>query len=154
MGFQFFKNNLIQITSLQLVYVLVLIAITSFAISFGIQLRIDAYNWSNGIHHDDLFSAYRRGRIIEREGILTFYDHVADPGSNLDSYGIDYTPLRATVIGQWVRWYETNHQGERWTDTYDNTWPLLAINMIAELSSSILVFLLIHHWINRTRPID
>ncbi len=153
MGFSFFQSRPIFITPRRLIYLLTLIAITSFTLAYGFQLRIDLYNWTSTIHHDDLYGARRRGQIIAREGIFSIYDRIAED-SRLEYAGIDYAPLRVLTIGRWTQWFELNHPDERWTTRYEHVYPLLMMNTICELVSAITIFLLIYHWLNRIRPAD
>ncbi len=64
--------------------------------------------------------------------------------------GLDYTPLRLTVVTLWAKWARAKlNISSGWRNDYELTRPMLELNATAELLSSVLVFLLVRMWIIR-----
>ncbi len=63
------------------------------------------------------------------------------------SYGLDYAPGRLLVMSLWVKSLrEHNPPIQNWENTYEATWPLLAVNTVCESICALTVIALVRHW--------
>lgn len=119
----------------------------------GIVLRRNTWNRTEAIHYQgDVSNGYGWGQIGKRLGVFNVYDFFVDGQIRSYPNELDYTPLRLAIVTAWARWAETHVPGTRgWSDDYELNRFMLRMNTVAELASSVLVFLLVRHWVNRSR---
>src|SRR5262245_2201146 len=122
-----------------------LLLVTLVALTFGIWLRKHLFYATAGSHFQgDVRSAWRWGDSAMRYGLLDYYELNINGGPPDTNRLTDYTPLRLSLATAWTRWTYRHYPGvDGWQDDYDFTWPMLTANTIAELLSSVFIFLTI-----------
>src|SRR5262249_9432020 len=130
-----------------------LLVAVSTALIFGIWLRKHIFYVTAGSHFQgDVRSAWRWGESSMRYGLLDYYE-LNEQGNLPDTNRLtDYTPLRLAMANAWTRWtYRHYPHVDGWQDDYDFTWPMLTTNTIAELISTVFIFLTIWVLVRRHR---
>lgn len=139
---------------------LLLVAIACLACSKGLEFRRWAWDYTaqrNLRYYGDVSNGFGWGRVSNSVNLFNVYD-LYSAGRINGPNGLDYTPLRLTIVTLWNHWAETKlgYTGS-WNGSYELTWFMLTANTTAEFLSSVFVFLLIRHWIirhdNATRPL-
>jgi hypothetical protein len=134
---------------------LTVLIVAVVAVPVGIELRHWAWDHTQPIRfHWDIENAYEWGNIAARDGVVATYNKLEDEHSTeIDpNYGLDYSPLRLVVVSHWVKWTQQRFPGvTSWRSDYEFSAPLLRLNIVAELASCAGIFLLVQHWVRRSR---
>lgn len=121
----------------------------------GLRLRRWAWEQTTPIRYVwDITNGYERGHQAADVGLVKVYDDIAQShvGETDPQYGLDYSPLRLTVMMQWYKW--TRQQPEfaaapSWQPSYAFNRPVLGLNTVCELASAIAMFLIVRLWVLR-----
>lgn len=132
------------------VYVLVAAALL-LALRQGLNLRRWVWDTTEPVRFKwDINNAFNWGQRANRVGYVRLYETLLTDEGVDGGFGLDYTPLRLLVVTTWVRWLEATYPGvERWQNSYAYTWPMLRVNLAAELAAAVAMFLLVRHWVHR-----
>ena len=172
----------------RLLVIVVFISITWWSYVQGQRLRRWVWDYTQPIHffHDVNNGYYWGSQAWEsREtdprrrdpndpnapGILNVYDVVAARsgdwnGDDQKDYGLDYAPLRLTLISKWVKWGRDTYPDRRqwriarraaqngsnpsyWETPFAFYKPMLDFNTAMEIAGVIGLFLLTRHWVVR-----
>lgn len=141
------------------------ITLLCFALAYlgflkGLEFREWAwrYTGSHGLRYSgDVSNGFGWGRVSNSVGLFNVYD-LYSRGQLNGPNGLDYTPLRLTMVTFWNQWAtKKSEQFYTWKGSYEQTQFMLTANATAEFISSVMVFLLIRLWIIRqddaTRPL-
>jgi len=124
------------------VWVAVLV-VSACVLRAGIQLRHWAWDNTNGIRFvEDAGNAYRWGTDADRNGLFNMYRRiVADWGVDPPrEFGLDYGPLRLTIMTAWAHWVNRNFDRSDQFDpelSYQFHWPLLMVNAAFEAAAAV-----------------
>lgn len=130
-----------------------LLIFASVAFYLGLELRREEWFRTSPVRFEsDVFNGFRWGRAANRPEVGLFQVYELDAKRQISGVRpIDYTPLRLMVVFLWAKWAavhfpEVTAWSNRLAHVYELTLPMLRFNMLCELASSILVFLLIRMW--------
>jgi hypothetical protein len=108
---------------------------------------------------DDVSHGFGWGRIARQVGLFHVYDLQAAGRIDNPPNGLDYTPLRLTVMSGWAAWAERHYPDvTSWRNDYAFMAPVLGLNIAAEWASAVLAFTLVRHWVRKAaaarRPLE
>ncbi len=132
-----------------IVAVVVLVAV---GLGAGLPLRRALWRATASARFEhDVRNAVHWGSAADRRGLLDLYDQqVAEHPDG--RYGLDYPPLRLTLVAAWMRWNRARlDDGGAWRNTWAYHRPMLWLNAAAELAALPAVFLLVRRF-PRRRP--
>jgi hypothetical protein len=126
----------------------------------GLRLRHYVFEQSVNIRFvNDARNAMNWGNEVNNEGIFQIYDNDAIGKTPRDFKRLDYPPLRLAIAGKWMAWTKSHFPSPQrpWgAGDYAYIEPMLMLNTVAELISSVFVFMLIRmwriRWDNANRP--
>jgi hypothetical protein len=154
------------------------VGVAVWAVWYGLRVRNDLWTWSspvrfegdikNGLHQggnvlddaDDLAKADgnlagshdAQGQVTWKYLLRSFvrrYDTVVDEAPDA-RYDLDYTPARLLVMTFWARYVRrVDPGGDRFAQ--EDALPLLQFNTACDIDAGVLMFLLVHHWVKRSR---
>src|SRR5262249_42525590 len=128
---------------LRITGIVILVLIAGLMLWRGLTLRKQAWDETQGVRFQgDVSNGFNWGMTAYRTGLFVMYDGLARGQGSFD-----YPPLRLAMVRCWAAWAQQYYpQYRSWANDYDLTYWMLRWNTIAELISSILVFLIIRHW--------
>jgi hypothetical protein len=138
-------TRLLLLTTLWLAIVIV----SACLFRVGIQLRHWAWTNTENLHfQSDVTHAYGWGTDADQNGLLSLYRQIrADYGDTPDlDHGLDYAPLRLTIMKFWAHWVNQHFSPEdEWdtTKSYAFHKPLLMINAACEAAAAVGVVLVL-----------
>jgi hypothetical protein len=121
--------------------------IVILALSTGLRTRRVMWDTFEPVRHTmDISNGWGWGERALRYGFFKLYDHVIADRPDGD-FSLDYTPLRLAVMTTWARWTNHAYPGiADWRGDYAFNAPLLHLNTLMELISTIGIFLLVRVW--------
>ncbi|MGN6505356.1 MAG: hypothetical protein ACTHM6_07320 [Tepidisphaeraceae bacterium] len=131
---------------------IVLILVLGGLIVAGLAARQQAWAHSETIRYGaDMENGWKWGSRAHQEGLFTLYDRVVAESKPGD-YGLDYMPLRLTVMSLWARGQLALHPDHtRWQSDYAFNRPVLDFNTACELLTAAGLFALTLDWVRRDR---
>lgn len=126
------------------------------ALSYGLSLRRAAWHYYAPVRFAwDIQNAFHQGREADEAGsLLARYEQVYANHHDDDHYGLDYPPARLLIARTWYRWLQAKEPGIRgWRNERELTWPLLWLNLVAEVTTALGIFALVLQWTGRAPPV-
>lgn len=123
------------------VWMIVLI-VSVFVFHLGIEVRHWAWINTEDMHfQNDVTRAYFWGNTADQNGLLGLYREIrTDYGDQPDmQHGLDYAPLRLTIVTFWARWVNAHFDpGDQWDSatSYEFHRPLLMTNAACEAAAA------------------
>jgi hypothetical protein len=116
----------------------------------GLRLRHYVFEQTVNIRFvNDARNAMNWGNEVNNEGLFQIYDNDAVGLTPRNLKKLDYPPLRLAIAGRWMAWTKSHFPGPQrpWSaGDYAYIEPMLKLNTVAELISSVFVFMLIRMW--------
>jgi MFS family permease len=115
----------------------------------GIKLRHWAWeNTQNVRFLADVNNAYRWGSDADQNGLFNMYRRIVDDYGVEPprEWGLDYSPLRLTIVTLWAHWVNRNFDGNDQFDpdiSYDFHRPLLMVNAAFEVATVVALVLVV-----------
>jgi hypothetical protein len=154
------------------------LAIAIWMLTYGLRLRDDVWRWSSPIRYtDDIANGLRQGNAVLDEGAalaqaegdpspdgtlwtarflhgyLERYDTVVEQAPPDKHFSLDYSPARLLVMSTWARYVRSvDPSGVQFAE--HDALPLLRLNTACDIAAAFFIFLLVRHWILRSRPCD
>ena len=128
---------------------IVVLTISAGVFHLGIRLRHWAWTNTESMHFQgDVTHAYLWGTTADQNGLLGMYRQIrADYGDQPDmQHGLDYAPLRLTIMTLWARWVNQHFDPEDQWDpakSYAFHRPLLMANAACEAAAAVGVVLVL-----------
>jgi MFS family permease len=128
---------------------IVLLTLSACVFRAGVQLRHWAWTHTQNMHFQgDATHAYFWGTYADRNGLPGMYRQIrSDYGDQPpQSMGLDYSPLRLTIVTIWAQWvnrhFEANDQWDQ-NSSYQFHRPLLLLNAGCEAAAAVGVVLVL-----------
>jgi hypothetical protein len=128
---------------------IVILTVSACVFHLGIRLRHWAWTNTESMHFQgDVTHAYLWGTTADQNGLLGMYRQIrADYGDQPDmQHGLDYAPLRLTIMTLWAHWVNQHFDPEdQWdpTKSYAFHRPLLMVNAACEAAAAVGVVLVL-----------
>src|SRR6202522_3906677 len=135
--------------ALRAVVWIVILTVSACLFRAGIQLRRWAWENTQGIRFlADVNNLYRWGTDADQNGLFNMYRRIiADYGTDPPRpYGLDYGPLRLTIMTIWAHWVNQKYDASDQFDpdvSYEFHRPLLMTNAAFEAATAVAMVLVV-----------